>query len=184
MKRATPPVALPFGHEKGCMKLLLLNIQKGRYIGIHTAEANYFRNMNVFMLDLKDGRVSTWRSDKGREFQLEGPVNVKALWPAVVSLVRGTLKVSVGGRAESSGGGIELEAVREVCGGCLVDAFEASIVNFVLDSIRNGQPVMVSKAAERSSTARTDISRLSEALRRSVVNFMGCCFSAMVCTVC
>ena len=48
---------------------------------------------------------------------------------------------SIGGRAESSGGGIELEAVREVCGGCFVVEFEANRVNFVPDSIRNGQPV-------------------------------------------
>ena len=58
---------------------------------------------------MKDGRVGIWQGNRVREIQLEGRVkNEKDRWPAVVSLVRGTLTVSVGGRAESSGRGIEL----------------------------------------------------------------------------
>ena len=83
---------------------------------VHTAEANYLGNRNVFRLDLKDGRAGIWRSDRVREFQSEGPVNEKARWPAVVDLVRGRDpdNESVGGRAESSGSGVELEAVGEI----------------------------------------------------------------------
>ena len=36
-----------------------------------------------------------WPSDSRREFQLKGPVNEIACWPAVASLVGGILKVQV-----------------------------------------------------------------------------------------
>ena len=51
--------------------------------------------------------VGIWRSDRGREFPPEGPADEKARWPAVVSLVRGTLTVRVSAD-------IEVQAVREV----------------------------------------------------------------------
>ena len=49
---------------------------------------------------MKVSRVDVWRSDSGREFQLESRVNEKVRWPAVDSLVCGCLYVTVGVSAE------------------------------------------------------------------------------------
>ena len=50
-------------------------------VHVLAAVANYVGNRNVLRLDVKTGVVGV------------GPVNEKALWPAVVSLVPRTLEV-------------------------------------------------------------------------------------------
>ena len=67
---------------------------------VYTAEVNYLENRNVFRLDLKDGRGLVSGEATGREFQLEGPVNEKARWPAVVTDARDPESEKVSGRAE------------------------------------------------------------------------------------
>ena len=110
-------------------------------IPFREAKKDHFGNKTVLRFDLKVGRVAVWWSHKGREFQLEGPVNEKAHWLAVANLVWRILMVSVNWGAESSWRSVELLAVREVCRVGFVNTHVAYGVNFVLGLGRNRQPV-------------------------------------------
>ena len=45
----------------------------------------HFKNKNIFGIDLQVGKVDVWWSDRGREFQLKGPVNEIDRWPVITS---------------------------------------------------------------------------------------------------
>ena len=110
-------------------------------ISFWEARKDRFGNKTVLRFDLKVGRVAVWQSHKGREFQLEGPVNEKAHWLVVANLVWRVLMVSVNWGAESSWRSVELLAVRDVFRVGFVNTHVAYGVNFVLGSGRNRQPV-------------------------------------------
>ena len=88
---------------------------------------------------LKTGRESQFRRSGGKEFHSWGAERLKALPPIVLRRAGGTERWME--EEDRTGGDVDVQEVRQVGRGEVVDGHECEQEEFVVDTVSYGEPV-------------------------------------------